>query len=315
MGKAYSISGYLNAALRRSGRTILVEGPSDKHALHKIELEHFPTKAGASTIDHPGMLEDPQLASMGNRAKVLAIQAQISTLTVSIPKISDVLATLIDREWDGLTFVSCVPTPSWSAPSQSPGNFITVGHSIENYHFDADCAIEYLKFTFPEYLTITVLATVKDYFPGILALATALSLKVRDETCISKCSGLLNPTDIILQGDRIYLDQGFGGACASRHIPCAATIVADVNAAVDEGWTSIAESEFARWLPHGHIGDEVLWCAIAKIALIGGVPVSVANDIAHGFKKERERFKAQWLSKRSASTIEPLHCAIEWLHR
>lgn len=315
MGRAYSISGYLNAALRRSGRTVLVEGPSDKHVLHKIELEHFPAKAGASTIDHAGMLDDPQLAGMGNRSKVLAVKAQASALATSVPNISSVLATLIDREWDGLTFVSFMPTPEWSAPEQSPGNFMTVGHSIENYNFDAECALEYLKFTFPEHINAAVLSAVRQRFPAILALATALSLKVRDEACIGKCVGLTSPSSIALNGDRVYLDPSFGGACVSRQIPSAATIVAEVNAAVDAAWSSLAESNFSRWLPHGHIGDEILWCAIAKIALICGVPALVANEIAHGFKKERERFKAQWLSKRSVPEIEPLHCAIEWLHR
>lgn len=315
MGKAYSVSGYLNAALRRSGKTVLVEGPSDKHVLHRIELENFPSKVGESTIDHAGMLDDPQLSGMGNRSKVLAVQAQAGVLSSSIPKITSVLATLIDREWDGLSFVSYLPHPEWTAPSQTPGQFITLGHSIENYHFDSDCAIEYLAFTFPEHLTPNLAATIKRRFPAMLALATVLSLKVRDEACISRCGGLMSPSSIEIVGDCVYLDPSFGTACAGRHFPSAGTIVADVNSAVDKAWPALAATEVSRWLPHGHIGDEVLWCAIAKSALLSGVSAAVVDEIAHGFKKDRERFKAQWLSKRSAPAIEPLHGAIEWLHR
>lgn len=315
MGRAYSLNGYLNAVLRRSARTVLVEGPSDKEALHRIEAEHFTSKTGESTIDYVDMLDDPQLAGMGNRLKVLAVRAEAEALSANLPKITAVLATLIDREWDGLSFVSFVPSPGWSAPSQNPGHFVTLGHSIENYHFDADCVIEYLKFAFPSHLTAAVLAAIREHFPAMLALATVLSLKVRDDDSIGKCTGLVTLHDILINKDRIYLDQSFAAACAKRDIPSATTIVADVNSAVDAAWSSLTKSDCTRWLPHGHIGDDVLWCATAKIALLRGVPAQVANDIACGSKKQRRQLQALWLGKRSTPTLEPLYDAIEWLHR
>lgn len=315
MGTPYSLNGYLNAVLRRSARTVLVEGPSDKDILHRIEAEHFPSKTGKSTIDHAGMLDDPQLAGMGNRRKVLAVRAKAEALSANLPKITAVLATLIDREWDGLSFVSFVPSPGWSAPSQNPGHFVTLGHSIENYHFDADCVIEYLKFAFPAHLTTAVLATIRKHFLAMIALATVISLKVRDDGSIGKCTALVTPNHILINKDRIYLDQSFTDACAKRNIPSAATIVADINSAVDAAWPSLTESDCTRWLPHGHIGDDVLWCATAKIALLKGVPEKVTDEIARGSKKQRGQLQALWLGKRSAPTLEPLYDAIEWLHR
>lgn len=314
MGKTYSLNGYLNAALRRSGRTLLVEGPSDKHVLHKFELEQFPQKAGASVIDHAGMLDDLQLSGLGNRAKILAVRAQVSTLAVSVPKIAAVLATITDREWDGLNFVASVPHPTWSAPPQNPGHFITLGHSIENYHFDADFATEYLKYAFAEHISAHILTTVTNLFPAIITLATVFSLKIRDAGCIGRCGGLMAPEFILVKDGRVYLELEFGSVCAARQIASAATIVGDTNSAVDVAWAALTTSEFARWLPHGHIGEEVLWCAIAKVALLGGVPTTVSNEIAHGYKKDRERFSAQWLSKLSTPRQEPLNKAIEWLH-
>ena len=153
MGRTYSLNGFLNAALRRSSKTVLVEGPSDKHILHKIELERFPNKAGGSTIDHAGILDDPLLAGLGNKSRVLTVQAHANTLATSVPKSSSVLATLIDREWDGLSFTAFVPQPGWLAPAQESNCFTTLGHSIENYHFNSECAHEFLKYAFPEHVT------------------------------------------------------------------------------------------------------------------------------------------------------------------
>lgn len=315
MGKSYSLSGYINATLRRSGRTLLVEGPSDKQVIHKVELEQHPDKVGASTIDHAGMLDDPLLSGMGNRAKVLHVQATANSISAHIPKIADVFATITDREWDGLSFVSSVPDPMWEAPPQSSGNYITIGHSIENYHFDVGCVREFLKYAFAEHVTAGLLKAVEDNFQAILAFATVVSLKIRAAGCIVKCGGLVRPEHINFLNGKIYLDGSFGVACASRQIAAAATIVADTNAEIDAAWNGLVGVGFAQWLPHGHIGEEVLWCAVARIAAAEGVDPKVAREIAHGHKQERERFSAQWLSKLSPGDRVPLNLAVDWLHR
>lgn len=314
MGKAYSLNGFLNAALRRSCKTVLVEGPSDKHVLHRIELERFPAKAGVSVIDHAGMLDDPSLAGMGNKSKVLAVQAHAAALAVAVPKISNVLATLTDREWDGLDLTSYVPKPSWMPPTQEQNRFVTTGHSIENYNFDSECAVEFVKYIIPEYISADLLSVLQSMFNAVLVFATVLSLKVREDACIGRCAGLITPSHIEIRGDRIYLDHSFGPACAGRGFGSSAGIVADTNAAIDATWASLAGRSCAQWLPHGHIGEEILWCAIAKLALLAGVPAKVTREIAHGNKKELERFKAQWLSKISPSRRQPLDDAIDWLH-
>lgn len=314
MGSTYSLNGFLNAALRRSSKTVLVEGPTDKHALHRLELEKFPNNAGGSAIDHAGMIDDPALAGLGNKAKVLAIQARADALALALPKISLVLATLTDREWDGLTFVSYSPQPHWQPPGQQANRFVTTGHSLENYHFHVECAIEFLKYTFPEHISAALLTEVQRCFSAILVFATVLSLKIRDDSFISRCAGLVAPSHIEIRNDRVYLDVSFGAACATRNVPSSASIVADTNAAIDVAWAHLADKDFTQWLPHGHIGEDILWSAIAKVALLAGLPVKVTGEIAHGHRKERERFKAQWLSKASPLRRSPLDSAVDWLH-
>jgi len=314
MGKTYSLNGFLNAALRRSSKTVLVEGPSDKHILHKIELERFPNKSGGSTIDQAGILDDPLLAGLGNKARVLIVHEHATKLAASVPKITSVLATLTDREWDGLSFTAFVPQPNWLAPAQTSNCFTTLGHSIENYHFNAECAHEFLKYAFPEHVTAPVLAAVSRQFPALLTLATVVSLKIRDEACIGRCSGLVSPTHIDIRADRAYLNDSFGGACLARQIQAAGWIVADVNLSIDAAWSGLATKDFTCWLPHGHIGDEILWCGVARVALGEGVAQEIVDEIAHGYKKDRERFKAQWISKQAVGSRPPLDEAIDWLH-
>jgi hypothetical protein len=188
MGRTYSLNGFLNATLRRSSKTVLVEGPSDKHALHRIELEKFPSNAGSSAIDHAGMLDDPLVSGLGNKAKVLAVQAHAVNLAATTPKISNVLATLVDREWDGITFLNCVPNPTWSPPTQSNNNFVTTGHSLENYHFDSECVIDFLKYTFPEHTSTQLIARINGHFSAVLVFATMFSLHARNSGCIGRCA-------------------------------------------------------------------------------------------------------------------------------
>ena len=66
MGRMYSVNGYINATLRRSSKTLLVEGISDKLAIHRIAAELYPFSKESVTVDHAGMLEDIVLSGMGN---------------------------------------------------------------------------------------------------------------------------------------------------------------------------------------------------------------------------------------------------------
>ena len=173
MGRTYSVNGYINATLRRSSKTLLVEGITDKIALHRLALERFPTSDTTITIDHAGMLDDPLVSGMGNKAKVLHIRATADALQTSTPKLQSVLASLIDREWDDLSFNGLDLDKPWSPPVQGENLFVTHGHSIENYNFDVECVSEYLKFAFPLNTSPALLGLLKDRFCSMLALAAA----------------------------------------------------------------------------------------------------------------------------------------------
>jgi len=313
MGRTYSIGGYLNAALRRTSKTLLVEGPTDKAALHRIAIERHPLVAGSAAIDHAGMLDDPQLTGLGNKARVLRVQACADALTGAVPKMEHVLATLTDREWEGICFNNYATDAEWKPPIQRTNRFVTLGHSIENYFFDIECVKEYLKFAFSEYVSPQLISELEERFESILVLATVLSVKIRNDACISRSGSLIDISHLSYQDWRYYLAPSFGAACVVRAIATAGTMVAEVNAAIDAAWDRLHTNAALRWLPHGHIGDDVLWACVAHIALATGVPGAVANDIAQGHKRDRERFKAQWLSKAQAEKA-PLDQSVDWLH-
>lgn len=314
MGKSYSLNGYVNAVLRRSCKTFLVEGPSDKTYLHRIEHEKFPEFAGSSVIDHAGMLDGVGLSGLGNKAKIQALLSHVDALSLTLPKLLDVLATLTDREWDDVVLNSYVPSPGWGFPIQRPQRFVTIGHSIENYIFDSECVCEFLKYLLPDVMTSGLLNEVRSRFDSILLLAAIASLKIRDIGCLGRSDGLVRMTDVQFRGDRVYLLPSFGVSCAGRQISCASSIVSEVNSAVDLVWDDLFRKDYTKWLSHGHLGDDFIWACVARTMLDKGVEQNTAREIGVGFKGEKSRFKAQWLSKVSEDKRPPLDDAVEWLY-
>ena len=313
MGRTYSINGYLNAALRRSGRTMLVEGPSDKALLHRLIANRLPNFNSAAVIDHAGIIDDPILSGLGNKARVVHIKNSAQNLSATTEKITSKFGTLTDREWDGLTIKSYAPDPEWHPPMQMENNFITLGHSIENYNFDIDYIKEYLKFSFPENISDNLLIALNNHFNAILVFASVLSFKLKDESILSRGTGLISPNHLKLENGHIYLLQGFEQACTARQINCARTIVQDVNSGIDLAWNKLHACEATKWLPHGHVGSDAIWVGVAHIAGLNGFPQDLLSELARGNKKHRELFQAQWLSHEQIEKRAPLDASLDWL--
>jgi hypothetical protein len=314
MGRMYSINGYINATLRRSSKTLLVEGVTDKQVIHRMSAELYPLAQEGVTVDQAGMLDDPLLFGLGNKQKVMQIRSIADSMVATAPRLKQIFATLVDREWDGLSFSSTTLGNQWLPPVQEATSFITLGHSIENYLFDLSCSIDYLKYAFSEYFSAEFLAAVEGRYSGILALATAFSSVVKDSSCIGRCDGLVKTTHVRFLNGKYYLDDRITQVCESRGISTASSLVQDVNNIVDSNWASLSASNDLRWLMHGHLGNEMLWVCIAHTAMSVSVPPEVAANIAHGFKHERQRFFVDWISKAKSEKRIPLDATVGWLH-
>lgn len=314
MGKGYSLNGYLNAALRRTSKTFLVEGASDKSILHKMELERYPEKSDHAIIDHAGLINDPLVEGFGNKRKVIAIQELADTLSIQNPKISELLATLIDREWDNLSFSEMIPDLPWTPPLNSSNRFVTTGHSIENYSFNQEFAIEFVKYIAPEYVSSVFISKIRESFEHIIILAGATSLTARNYSCLGKFSGIFHFDHIDIKNEAFYLSPAFSSACIDRNITSYPTMADEINKYIDNVWSQLSDKSCLQWIPHGHIGEDIVWCSIGKIASRCGIPPAIVEEISRGHRKERTRFKAQWLSKVDSNHCTPLDKAIEWIH-
>ncbi|UVM07118.1 hypothetical protein [Pseudomonas laurylsulfatiphila] len=313
MGKAYSANGYISAILRRSGKTVLVEGVSDKAVFHRLMVESHSDFDGQNHVDHAGIFDDETMAGLGNKAKIAKLLESINSLIQHHPRLGEVFSSLTDREWDDLDISPAGMNGQWAPPAQPIPHFITIGHSIENYFLDAEAVIAYLKFMFSENLTPAYTATIRGSFGAINSLAVSYSLCAKNKGCITRCDGLLDHLSIDIKDEKYYFNSSLAEKMAARNIDNAHDLVAEINEAVDTVWSNTTYSEPAKWLLHGHLGGEVIWSCVARNAREYGVTEEVISQISHGYQRERERFLADWLSKIDPQLRTPLDSAVAWL--
>jgi hypothetical protein len=314
VGRTYSVNGYINAVLQRTSPTLLVEGVTDKGAMHRLVAERMLPAGHQFSIDHSAIFDDAALHGQGAKAKVLHVTSEVNRLTQRFAKLSSVFAHLVDREWDGLAPDPTAAVKDWTQPQQAPNAFVTIGHSIENYHFHPDCFVDYLRFGFAEHFSAEVEDSVRRLFGNAVALAGAVSCEARDSQCLSRISGLVGSTHVELTpSGTFYLANNVVAPLAARCSFDATAFVANVNAAVDSHWAELSEHQNSRWVLHGHVGSEVIWACVGLAAISAGVAADVGEQIARGFQHERRRCWLTWLSRVSPELRTPLDQAVSWL--
>jgi hypothetical protein len=314
VGRTYSVNGYINAILRRTSPTLLVEGNTDKEAMHRLVAERTPSPNRHFNIDNSAIFDDRTLYGQGAKAKVLEVTAEVQRLTPQFKKLSSSFAFLIDREWDGLPSDPRSAVEDWTQPIQSPTAFVTMGHSIENYNFQPDCFLDYLRYGFAEHFSGEVEGSVRRHFPGAVALAGAITCQARFSCCLARLSGLISSKHIELsRNGRFYLTYDSILPISTRVGFDASPFVADVNAAVDSHWSDLSNNPNSRWVLHGHIGSEILWACVGLVSTVAGVPEKIGEEIAKGFQAERRRCCFTWLSRVPQCDKEPLDQAVDWL--
>lgn len=314
MGSTYSVNGYINAVLRRSSPTLLVEGKTDKEAMHRLVAERKPLTNRQCNIDHSAIFDDGSLQGLGAKARVLQVSAEAQRLTPQFKKLASSFAYLVDREWDGLPSDPRSAVEDWTQPHQSPTAFVTIGHSIENYHFHPDCFLDYLRYGFAEHFSGEVEDSVRRHFPSAVALAGAFTCQARDDRYIARLSRLICSMHIELsRNGRFYLASNAILPISTRCGVDASSFVANVNAAVDSHWSDLSNNPNARWVLHGHIGSEILWACVGLVMTGSGVPAEIGEQIAKGYQNERRRCCFTWLSRVPEGEKEPLDQAVGWL--
>jgi hypothetical protein len=314
VGRSYSVKGYINAVLRRTSPTLLVEGTTDKDAMHRLLVERTPPTKRQCNIDHSAIFDDLSLSGKGAKVKVLEVANEVQRLIPQVNKLSTTFAYLVDREWDGLPGDLSSAVAIWSRPHQSLNGFVTIGHSMENYYFHPDCFLDYLRHGFAEHFSSEVEKLVRGHFPAAIALAGAFTSQAREVNYISRLTGLIGLAHIELSSNaRFYLADIAMPSISNRCGIDASSFVANVNASIDSHWMTLSDNPSTRWVLHGHIGSEILWACVGLIAISAGVPVDIGEQIARGFQSEKRRCCLTWLSRNPQVEKEPLDLAADWL--
>jgi hypothetical protein len=310
-GSTYSLSGYINLLLRRSYRTILVEGRSDFELLSRLKAER-PESSHVKrvNIDQVELVRDDAVKGLGNKKRIEKIREIIE----SMPHDFSRFGSLLDREWDGLIDQGNIIYQTWSPPSQKVGSYVTLGHSIENYQFDIDCVVGYVKFAVPAAYSAQLELALRENFPCIISLALAYSIVMASQSMIDRSNNLIEHAHIqFVDGCKLNDDAAAKLSQRGVDISLSRQLFDKINKLANDGSLSMAvTSKFGQWLVHGHLGCNVIWAAVAGLAGRHGASADEINVLARPNCQNRDNYWRDWLSKQPREKKSPLEEALDW---
>lgn len=313
--QSYSLLGYLNAVLRRSGRTLLVEGITDQSVMTRLKREIGATVGQEPTgfIDVAELISDETVKGLGKKEVIRKVLAEIDGLPIKFSdSLKNKLGVLYDREWDGLN-VELQLAETWVAPSQESPYFVTTGHSVENYFFKLDGIESYLRHHFYAALDQSFFNALRERFHSIMAFAVTYSLAVRRIGAITRSGGLISCRHVRWVDNRYLFEAGFFQELAARGVAIPDEYDALSNQNIDINIAMHVEVEPGRWLCHGHLGEEAIWACIASMGGEFGLTAELQRNVERGYKDVRLNHAIDHLSRRPLAECAPLDEVIGWL--
>lgn len=313
--ESYSLNGYLNAVLRRTGKSLLVEGVTDQLVMTRLKRERS-AQLGfepLGTIDVAALIQDPKIEGLGKKDVVKLAASEIDLLPTHIAeKIKPKLGVLLDREWDGLNVDMQLIAP-WLAPDQKPPYFVTLGHSVENYFFKIEWIENYLRQNFCLHLDQEFFNALRQRFPLIIALAATYSLAIRRVSATNRSSGLVGNQHVYWVGGRYIMLEALTIDLSARGAILPDDFLELVNSNIDIYLATHADDEPGRWLCHGHLGEEAIWACISNLAIEFGVGGEQGKIVERGYKENRMNHAIDHLSRIPLGESVPLGAAVDWL--
>ncbi|SCU91616.1 conserved hypothetical protein [Cupriavidus necator] len=312
--QGYSVAGYLNAVMRRTGKTMLVEGITDKSVLQRIKGDRN-AKAGLDlpgAIDVAGLITGAEVKGIGKKEVVRTVLRQLAASPKMSAMASGKFGTLIDREWDGLTLDIELQNP-WFAPTQGATNFTTVGHSVENYFFRLEPIAAFLKQFFSDHLTQQFFNELSRRFHSIIGFAVVYSLAVKNANAIGRADGIISREMIDWVDDLYIATPSLNDALLERRVDLTQNIYLLVNFGVQAYASRYKAAEPGHWLCHGHLGEQAIWSCVGHLAKEQGVSEGVAVQIERGLTDVRFRHCVDYLCRDANQMHEPLGTAVDWL--
>lgn len=312
--QGYSIGGYLNAVMRRTQKTMLVEGVSDRSVLQRLKSERcaIAKEDLPGVIDVADLLTDEAIKGLGKKEVIKTVLNRLAQSPTMLAKAAEKFGTLTDREWDGLTLDMELQNP-WFAPEQGSPNFITLGHSVENYFFRLPPIEAFLRQFFSDHLNQRFFGDLSNRFHSIIGFAVVYSLAIRHIGCISRADRLVS-RNMIEWCDSMYLaTPGLNAALRGRGADFHQNAYLLINSGIQNYLSRFTASEPGHWLCHGHLGEQAIWACVANLAREQGVDNDVATQIERGLNDVRFRHCVDYLCRDENQMHAPLDSAVDWL--
>ena len=282
----YTISGYSIAVNIRAKKTLLVEGTTDQRIVKRVAAADERCLDGSYVVDSAEILtysmEDSK-KDIGNRSKVLDAFSRLAS--------NDKFAVLVDREWEGLRDIK----GGWlkfQLPYTSERKFVTSGHSIENYSFEAEFFSKAVLELCYESFDTRHSVEIETCFSKCLFMALSVTKVFSDAKIISKASGVFGITDFewtssqeLKLKERSYAQLEL----KRRKVLDTDGILKSVNLEYVQLLRTFCFKPVKMYL-HGHIGEEVLRATISAKVIALGVDEKVTDkffkegDIARGLR-------------------------------
>lgn len=312
--QGYSISGYLNAVMRRTDKTILVEGVTDRSVLLRLKSH----QSAVASKDLPGLIDiaelisDDEIAGFGKKEVIQTILSKLASLSRASAAVTNKFGTLTDREWDGLSLDLDFTSP-WFEPTQQSPNFTTIGHSVENYFFRLELIETFLRQFFSDHLTQRFFNLLHQRFNAVIGFAVIYSLVLKSINAVRRADRLISRDMVEWHGDCYLANPSLNAGLHRRGVRANQNVFLRINSVVNEYFERYTSTEPGRWLCHGHLGDQAIWSCIAHLARETGVANDVAEQIERGLRDVRLRHCADYLCRNDERSHVPLDLAINWL--
>jgi len=310
--QGYSLNGYLNAILRRSGKTILVEGDSDRIVLSKLKHELVKPEFEPAIDCIKLISNEPSLSTLGNKAKILKIIEAANELTKA-EDILNKLSALVDREWDYVN-QDAFDRNELNSPPHQQSLFFTHGHSIENYSFHYEFIKDFMVLQYSEVLPQSFFQTLAIRFGAVVCFAYAYSHTLRNLNVISRSEGLLAYDDLNWVDESYQLNESFINKASLRTINIGLEELAEINSIASNKENITLFGDLYRLLSHGHLGSEAIWCCVANLIFSSISCPRTAKEVERGHRDSKLRFASDFISRKlTPPQRSPLDNLIGWL--
>ena len=285
----YTISGYGIAVKIRAKKTLLVEGKTYQKIVKRVAAADERCLDGSYVVDSADILKYSReeiktkigtRSKIGNRSKVLDVFSRLES--------NEKFAVLVDREWEGLRDHK----GGWikfQLPNTSDRKFVTSGHSIENYSFEAKffsrAVLELCYESFDARHSIEI----ETCFSNCLFMALSISKVFSDANIISRTRGAFSLTDFEWRFQRdlkLRERSALRLELIRRKVPDTDGILRCVNLEYVKLLRTFCFKSAKMYL-HGHIGEEVLRAAISAKMIALGVDEKAIREFLNESKDAR----------------------------